>query len=653
MIKLYYIFLINLWINLVKKFSFFLAILCLLSFTFASKNYAKPNIVLFPDFSRNKKIHLQEIKILGNYRISKKKILEILDLKEDSNFFLYEIDKAKVNLIESGFFSYDHYKIERIKYNSYKMTIQLKENPPLASVKILDEKMLNLEVLKEKFSDEHFKKGKPFSSKALERAIRAFNIYNQNYGIFLYRIQKRILTSDEIEKVKGQFLFQAEDLKQPGLHVVIYIKSVPSLYIREIKMVGLNQEYPKVNYDEILDFAQFRENIWIQNDDELFFRYKRMRRLGFYSTIYFKLEPIEDDFESPSRIYRLVISVKELEVSEFATVLTSPANIGVITSIEYYDIAFLNSLQRLRLGAGWEIRLGRPIFIAEYTHPYFWKKLFFDATFEKSDSVDVIKDSDNQKLINTYELKLTVGANLYGNFSGYFFQKESYLISSTVDSDYERVEGTDKQTQILHSSGLIFLFDNLDDNFFIRQGYKLSLEYEIYWQKLLAHKLGMAGELYVPLPNFGIIAAIAHRSYGLFTSNEDKETTLSLDERMRTNVQEIETSDNLQIKVTTYTSLEIRIPIPPFKKIVRDLSFVIFAEMGGAWADFDLVSLAETRYGFGIGLRLSPKKHYSSFLFSFPAAIYLGYRTGDKKPDFAGPISHRDDLYYINLTASF
>jgi hypothetical protein len=197
----------------------------------------------------------------------------------------------------------------------------------------------------------------------------------------------------------------------------------------------------------------------------------------------------------------------------------------------------------------------------------------------------------------------------------------------------------------------MLLYDNLDDNFFIRQGVKAFLEYEVFWQELMAQKLGFSGEIYLPIPTFGIIAAFAHRSYSLFTDSGDKTTSLNLDKRMRTNVQALENIAQQQIKLTTYTSMDLRFPLPA--ELVENLAFIVFAEAGGAWGDLNAISLAQTLYGFGIGFRLSPRKHYSSFLFQFPAGIYLGYRVGDNKPKVAGPISHRDKLYYINLTASF
>ncbi len=288
----------------------------------------------------------------------------------------------------------------------------------------------------------------------------------------------------------------------------------------------------------------------------------------------------------------------------------------------------------------------------EYTHPYFWKGLFLDLSFSKVDEVAVIEDEENQKLTNNYDIKLTCGANIIGNLSSYFFQKERYEITKTVDKDFEKVPLFLDNKQFLHSSGIMFVYDSLNDTFFISQGLKLLLEYEVFWKTKMAQRLGFSGEIYLPIPIFDLIAAVSNRSNILFTDPSDTETTLSLDSKMRTSVQEITDIDYQQIKLTTYSSIELRFPLSFVKKYTDALSFVLFAEAGAAWREYDLFSMADISYGFGIGFRLSPRKHYSSFLFQFPAGLYLGYRSGTTSPDLT-LISHRDSLYYINLTASF
>lgn len=594
-------------------------------------------------FSKNKKIKIIQIKMLGTKLMKKAHILDIMDMKEDSSFFIYEIQKGLASLIASGFFDDVKYKLTS-KKEGFVLELKLVENPPLASLKVLDEKMLNLGVFREKLSEQNIAKGRVFSRSAVQKAIDEFNMYNQSYGVFLYQVNFRVISKEEIKKARGLFLFSPEELRRPGVHVVVNISSVPRLYIHEIRMQGTS-----IAYDEILNFLKLDEKMWVDDDNELFFRFKRLRRLGFYESVYFKLTPLP--LEGPA--YRLSITLKELTLEDLTTTLTAPANIGIVTSVEYYNIALFETLQRFRAGVGWELALGTPTFVLEYTHPYFWKGLFVDVTISKEDEIAIYSNTSDQILTNNYNVKGTVGYNVFGSFFTYLFQKETYAITSRIDEDFDKVPGTDERTQLLHSTGLMILFDNLDDNFFIQQGFKAVLEYEAYWKEIVAHKMGFSGEIYLPIPAFSLIGAFAHRSYVLLTDDADTKTTLSLDQRMRTNVQEVGNIDEQQIKLTTYTSIELRFPLPEIKGIVRDLSFLVFAEAGGAWSDLNGVRMEETRYGFGIGFRLSPRRHYSSFLFQFPAGLYLGYRTGDKSPRFAGPISHRDNLYYINLTASF
>lgn len=622
-----------------KKLNWLLVFLFLISFN--AQSFSKD----IYDFSENKKIYLERIRLMGNQKITDEEIFEIIKLKGKKGFFIYEIEEGIGNLISSGFFEESSYHLEEIKDQSdtYELRITVKENPPLASLKVIDDKMLDLSVFKEKIRKNKILIMKSFSRNALEKAIDEFNIYNQSYGTFLYTVSFKEIKKEEIKQEGGTILFEANELERDGVHVLIYIREIPRLQLKRIRMMNTT-----VSYDEIMSFLKLKQNMWIENDENLFFRYKRLKRLGFYDTIYFKLIP-----DNPKELsYTLIIITQEVPMFAFTTTLTAPANIGLITAVEYYNISLFNSLSRFRVGAGWELNLSSPTFVLEYTEPYLWSGVFLDATFLKSDTLDIIKDQSNRKLTNNYDLKLTLGLNLFSNVFGYVFHKERYSIASTVNQDNERLGVYDKVKTVFHSSGFFFIYDSLNDNFFISQGVKISLEYETYWKQNMAHKVGIAGEIYVPVPIFNLISAASSRSYILFTDKKDKETSLSLDAKMRTNVQEITDINNQQIKFTNFSSIELRFPLPEIKKIVKDLSFIIFAEAGGAWADYSLLKIEEVKYGFGIGFRLSPRQHYSSFLFQFPAGLYLGYRTGDSKTKTT-LTSHRDDFYYINLTASF
>lgn len=594
------------------------------------------------NFSRNKKIMLKQINLEGQRLLSRKTILTLADLEENSNFFIYDIEEGLARLISSGFFKNTNYNLEPLG-EAFVLNISIEENPPLASIKVLDSKMLNLVELRSRLLEEDLKVGGVFSEAALVKAIDSFNNYNQDFGVFLYDVSFRVISKDEIEAAGGKFLFAQSEGEMEGLHVIIYITEIPRIFIHEIRMSGTT-----VSYDEILKYLHMKEKIWIDSDEELFYRYKRLKRLGFYDSVYFKL--VKEPLKGP--IYRLSIVTKQISTNEITTTLTAPPNIGIITAVEYYNISLFDSLQRVRVSAGWELALGAPTFLLEYTHPYFWKGFFFDATFTKSDQLEIIGQNTNRKLTNNYELKLTMGANLFGNFSSYVFQKENYSISNTVDENYDKVAGYDTLSNLFHSSGFFIVFDNLDDNFFVTQGFKAYVEYEAYWKSEIAHKFGFNGEVYLPVPVFNLIAGVANRSNILFTGAQDQETSLSLEPRMRSNVQQIETIADQQLKLTTYTTIELRFPMPEIKSIVKDYSLIIFAEAGGAWADYTLFNMAQVMYGFGAGFRLSPRKHYSSFLFQFPAGLYLGYRAGDSSAKLS-LISHRDELYYINLTASF
>ena len=591
------------------------------------------------DFSDNKKIYIKDVRIEGNNLLSEKEIFDITGFDRETGFYVDVINKGIQNLIKCGFFSEVSYTVDAGP-GGYILSLHLKENPPLASLKIVESKMLDLTILRKKLKEYKVTTDMVFSPAMLEKAIEEFNIYYQTQGIFLYSVSSRLVTKDEIVKEGGKFLYEPDELEKNGVHVVVTIREIPQIVIGEIRMTNIS-----ISYDQILSYLRLSQGMMIKSDSELFFSYKRLKKIGFYDKVYFKLIHQYDN------VYKLIIDGKELSLSDISFTLTAPTNIGLITSAEYYNIAAFRTFQRFRVWTGWELLIGQPIYGAEYTNPFWYKGIFSDITLTKSDQADTIKEDSTLKLTENYEGKLTFGYNLWENLTAYIYHDERYAIVRTVDDNYDKVENTYRSHKYYHSSGLMAVWDSLDDNFFITQGYKFLGDFQTYWKYYLAYKAQLSAELYVPVPMLNFIGAVNNRTNCLITRKNDSSTTLSLDTRMRTNVQEIQTVMEQQVNLTTYSSAELRFPIPDMGEI-KDLSFIIFAEAGGAWASYSDLSLAESRYGFGIGLRMSPRKHYSSFLFQFPAGLYVGYRVGDSrvKPTL---ISHRDELYYINLTASF
>jgi len=611
----------------VKKYR----VLLVISFVFLYSAKIKGEVLEFSQISLNKKIFLKSLTIKGNDSLREEEIIKLTEIKPDSKVFVYEITNGIAKIIESGLFknvSYLFYK----EGEEFFLEINIVENEKLGDIEVIDNKLLNLNVLMDIFKKNNVIIGKPISTNYIEKALDDFNMYNQKYGIFTYEIDYKIV------KRKDKSLSIINEYEREEAVIVVYIKNIPLIRIGEIKLVGTN-----IAYDDLLNYIGLKPDIWVDSD-LLFFSYKRLRKLGFYREIYFKF--IKKNFDSP--YYDLIIKVDELDLRELATTITAPKNIGVITSIEYYDISLFDTLQRFRAGAGWELALSRPVFILEYTNPFFWKGIFFDLTLKKEDMIEEIKDTKNNKLIQNYSIKLTSGINLWENIFLYLFQQEDYKISYLVDDKYEKLPDSKRDIEILTSSGMFIVWDNVDDNFFITQGLKLGFESQLFWGKNLSNKIGSIIEFYLPAPMFNLIFAVTNRTYVLLSKKNDS-ISLSLDKKMRTNVQVIEDIMSGITKATTYFSIEFRFPT----NIIESLSFVVFAEAGGAWRDYKSVSIENVLYGFGVGLRLSPRKHYSSFFFQFPAGFYLGYRAGDKKPSIAGPISHRDDYYYINLSAGF
>lgn len=593
------------------------------------------------DFSENKSLYITEVVFIGNNIFTEKELLSLSNFDSKSGIFVKDIRVGIEKLKKSGYFSSVNFMLSEGP-SGFKIEVSLKENPPLASLKVVDSRLLDLTVFQKKLKQRKIGTDMVYSQIQLQNAIDDFNIYNQNNGIFLYSISFREVTREEIVKSGGVFLYDQDELKKSGIHIILYIKNVPKFVVGNVYMKGVS-----VSYDRILSYIKLQRGKQISSDSDLYFSYKRMKRLGFFEKVYFKMIPLEDI------VYAIEIVTDEVTLSEITSSLTAPQNIGVIMTAEYYNIAVGGSLQRIRFGAGWEILPSKPVLVAEYTHPYFFEGLFFDTMFTKSDTADTMTSSSNLRLHSVYEAKFTTGMNIVSNFFSYLYHKETYEIADTVDDAYKIVQDNQRTKDLEHSSGVLFIFDDVDDNFFITQGYKLTGYYEAAWKNPLSYKTGYSGEIYVPVPFFNLIVAVNSRSNFLIADKKDTTSTLKTDDRMRTSVQEVENStDMTQIKVTTYSTAELRFPIPPVISFLEDFSFVIFGEAGGAWSEYTMVSLQQTRFGFGVGLRMSPRKHYSSFLFQFPAGLYVGYRISDNRVKTT-LVSHRDNTYYISLGASF
>ena len=192
------------------------------------------------------------------------------------------------NLIKCGFFSEVSYSIEKSD-NGYILELHLKENPPLASLKIVESKLLDLTVLREKLKKHNVTTDMVFSPAMLEKSIEEFNIYNQNLGIFLYNVSYRVVTKAEILTEGGKFLYEPSELEKDGVHVVVTIREIPRMVIGEIRMTNIS-----ISYDQILGYLNLAPGMQIQSDSELYFRYKRLKKLGFYDSVYFKLVQQDD-----------------------------------------------------------------------------------------------------------------------------------------------------------------------------------------------------------------------------------------------------------------------------------------------------------------------------------------------------------------------
>lgn len=255
------------WSRFVKKLNYILFLILFPGSLFSISLY---------EFSENQKIYIKEIILNGLSLMNREEVITIMKIDKEQNVFVYDIQNAFNNLSKSGFLKNVNYTIES-NQEGYNIILTLEENSPLESIKVLDNKLLDLTILKKKLKDNNIEIGKAFSSVALEQAIDDFNIFNQNFGIFLYDVTYKIITKDDIEKIGGKFLFDQEEITKKGIHIIVYIKEIPRVFIKDIKFTNTT-----ISYLEILNVIKLKKDTIIDKDNDLFFMYKRLRRLGFF-----------------------------------------------------------------------------------------------------------------------------------------------------------------------------------------------------------------------------------------------------------------------------------------------------------------------------------------------------------------------------------
>jgi outer membrane protein assembly factor BamA len=363
-------------------------------------------ILQLEKYSGNYRIFIGNIKISGNRILSQKEVSDIAGISAGKSALISDILKGIQELRNSGYFSKVSYQVNQDNSGNT-LLLFISENPPIASIKFVDNKLLDMTVFRKKMAQYNVLSGHVLSKVKLEKAIEEFTRYNENKGIFLFMVNYRVMTSEEIKREKDFKLFNSAEILSPGVHVIVYFRDIRQMTISNIYMKGFSCEY-----DDLINYLALDEGMTINSDDELFFRYKRLKRLGFFDSVYFQNEPIDE------QKYKLVIEGKEAPVSEINTSITAPPNIGVIMTAEYFNISLFNTLQRFRAALGWETQVQSPVFTLEYTHPYFWHALFFDITLSKNDQADPIKDNSLYKYSRNYEgnikgTKNTKGRKIY------------------------------------------------------------------------------------------------------------------------------------------------------------------------------------------------------------------------------------------------
>jgi outer membrane protein assembly factor BamA len=155
--------------------SFFICVPMVILLAAATLAYA----VELDEFSENKQIYISDIVISGNNIMSEKEIFDISGFDREKGLYIREIRRGISKLKECGYFNSVTFSIAQGE-KGYQLVVELRENPPLASLKVIENKMLDLSIFKKKLHENNVITDMVFSPAKLEQAIVDFNIYNRN-----------------------------------------------------------------------------------------------------------------------------------------------------------------------------------------------------------------------------------------------------------------------------------------------------------------------------------------------------------------------------------------------------------------------------------------------------------------------------------------
>lgn len=617
----------------IKKNIFFLFFLLFLlnNYAFSEKS---PDTKRLPDkakkidFSKNHEIHIQNIEIVGGNIINLEFINKHFEISDFESYWIWEL-KEKVEFIrKSGYIkpkTYRYYLRKRKAIDTFDLILKIEENPVINKINFKNSTDLDLSFLKEKLSDNFFTKGTILNKKNYNKAVKSFLMYYQKQGYFMVEVDGSLDNPEDSS-------------------ITIHIKNIDSIYVNFIKVVGSR----KLSYRHILKRIKFNFDETIIDNDIFDDSYILIKQMGLFSSVYFSFEKLKDKDKDKDNAYYIRIVLEENEEEEYFTSTQYKSQKGPIFLAHYVNLNIDGERQRITIQAAYQGFLNRPFFNIEYTIPDFDDRYFFALRLSKDDSILSVRTGVN-KLREVYSVKTTFGKAFLDFYGIYLAANGLYYKERTIDSNFNtiNINEPDLKNNIFEAEfGLILSYNSLNDSFNPDRGMRSIFSYTISPFTEVSHIIDGQIDYYFVLSPEIVFAMILQGSYLM---SEDQSDTLFAYSNRRTSAP---VRDLPIARVSSYVSAETRFSTP---FIVDQSYFVLFFETGGIWRAKEDINPEDLGYGAGIGFRWAPNKNYHSFLFGFPGSINIGTKLSPndyKSPNFT-LLQHRDQYYYLNLTAGF
>jgi len=391
----------------------------------------------------------------------------------------------------------------------------------------------------------------------------------------------------------------------------------------------------------ILQELTFKKGDNVPDKEEIEYNRKLLLKTGLYKDVKISVKTNEATELKDIEIILKPISYTLYPIPEIQ--LMRPSYLGA----SLMDSSIFGNRDRYNIGVYYYPNWRKPAWDVRYTKPNYNKDYFWDIHLYRTfngwrliDSGDVYNYNFCQ---DNMGISLTIGKKLFKYGSAYFKYNEIYqeefletrnplnnqIYITTIDNLNDR------------SSELIFLYNSTDNNYFPLNGVRMFLIYKfsMFFSDRRYNIVNFNYSQYFLIIK-NVVFALNLKNDFLFSSYNHIAFS---DIRYRDNIL-IYSSEHI------LSSLRIETRI----SLLWNFALVLFLDGGEQYKDINSIDLKKYQFWYGFGLRFSPKAILPGYL-GTPIGIYFSFtsETQNFGDSWVTIQSHRDNLFYVDLTAEF